>query len=167
MFLYVFARKIKYHVSYHKMRRLLYYKMLQPFFQNAQVITKRVVSTHCHKTTKLKKRSTSFPQEKLYFNNWYTKIDNEWTIKSLCVIFNPTIAIDLSSPKTCKVRKWKRISVVNKSYFIVLGYKAVVCSESDILTFCSSRQNLTMSKQLSTFGYLLNCEITYRGNRIN
>ena len=53
--LYVFARKIKYHASYHKMRRLLYYKMLQPFFQNAQVITKRVVSTHCHKTTNWKK----------------------------------------------------------------------------------------------------------------
>ena len=166
MFLYVFARKIKYHVSYHKMRRLLYYKMLQPYFQNAQVITKRVVSTHCHKTTNWKKG-----QPRSLKTNFISTIDTPKLIMNgplnHCVIFNPTIAIDLSSPKTCKVRKWKRISVVNKSYFIVLGYKAVVFSESDILTFCSSRQNLTMSKQLSTFGYLLNCEITYRGNRIN
>ena len=165
--MYVFARKIKYHASYHKMRRLLYYKMLQPFFSKCASYYKTRRKYTLPQNNKLKKRSTSFPQDKLYFNNWCTKIDNEWTIKSLCVIFNPTIALDLSSPKTCKVRKWKRISVVNKSYFIVLGYKAVVCSESDILTFHSSRQNLTMSKQLSTFGYLLNCEITYRGNRIN
>lgn len=116
---------------------------------------------------KLKKSSTSSLQDKLYFNNWYTKIDNMNGPLNRCVIFNPTITFDLSSPETCKVRKWKRISVVNKSYFIVLGYKAVVCSESSILTFRSSRQNLTMSKQLSTFGYLLNCEISYRGNRIN